>query len=91
MILKAEYNSEVMVADVGKGVIEIHEGEDVRKITIDPYITKGNPEKIIQMMDELQKVVSLAKDPIEHTVTLSYSGVQCEESPWDSWYSEGGD
>lgn len=87
--LKSNYTTEIMVADIGYGMLKIQTAFGEKNIKIDPYITEGNPQNIQNIMETLQNVTMLAKDPISHTTLLQYQGKQCEDEPWQTWYANG--
>lgn len=89
LLLNEKYVSEILVADVGKGIIYIS-GEGIDKqVEINPYIQDGNPNEVKNIMDEIDKLISNAKSPFFITVTMKYQGKQCIDEPWDIWYKEG--
>lgn len=87
--LDKNYNSDVMVADVGKGVITVKNNVISKTVEINPYIKDGYPSSISNIMSKIDEITSNAKSPFKFTVNLKYQGVQCEKEVWQKWYEEG--
>lgn len=93
--LKDRYTSDIMVADIGLGNITIINGEYVKNIVIDPYISEGNPKEIRVLVNYLNSLLVDVNSPFdfgnnnENSVIMKYVGKQCEGDIWDEWYSKG--
>lgn len=87
--LEDEYNSSVQVADIGQGIITVTTPNNEKSILINPYIQDSNPAQITNIMTKLDELINNANSPFEQVISLTYQGLQCEDEPWDVWYSEG--
>lgn len=87
--LRNKYESDVMIADIGKGVITISNKQNSHSIEINPYTSNGNIREISKIMAKIDELISNAKSPFQTNIKLKYSGVQCQEELWYKWYKEG--
>lgn len=90
--LNSSYNSDVLIADVGQGVFIYNN----KSIEINPYIPRGNPQEISDLIDKFkillssQDLSSLYKlNSNSNEVVYTYQGVQCITEPWQDWYLSG--
>lgn len=81
--------SDVLVADVGKGVITIKNDFETKTVEINPYINDGYNRYVSNIMAKIEELISNANSPFKFTVSLKYTGVQCQEELWEKWYAEG--
>ena len=87
--LNKNYESEVLVADVGRGIITVKNSFESKSVDINPYINDGYNSDISNIMTKIDELISNANSPFKFTVNLKYNGVQCQEEMWDKWYAEG--
>lgn len=87
--LEDNYISEVMVADVGSGVILLKNDFKTKSVNIDPYIKDGYPSNILAIMEKIDEIVSNAKSPFKFSVNLKYQPMQCQKEVWTKWYEDG--
>lgn len=92
--MKAAYNSEVPVADVGFGVITVTTPAQSKSVRIDPFIQQGYPENVQKVIIAIQEAhygeqELPADEPIEEVFKLQYQPMQCESTPWQEWYASG--
>jgi hypothetical protein len=65
--LNPEYNSEVLISDIGQGIITYNN----KSVNINPYISRGNPTEIQNILNNITSILyGQQESPFDETITL---------------------
>lgn len=83
-----EEPEQVLVADVGSANLTIERGNERSHTVIELNYEPEIPADIARIIEAIYDVTAEAPQP-EYGAQLAYEPMQCEQTPWETWYAEG--